>query len=405
MPTLDDTLKAFVELGEIGGAVALVARPGTPLRQLAVGWRDVSARQPMTTNTIFRIASLTKPVTAVAALCLADEGRFRLDDAITTVAREFEGPRVLPDPDGPLDVARPAARPITFRDLLTHRSGFTYGEFHAGPIAEAYASALGPTIDNVLTPDEWCARLATLPLVDEPGAYFHYGVSSDVLGFLIARMDGEPLGDVLRRRVFEPLGMRDTGFAVPPAALPRRAALTGFDDAGQLRTLETPPGGHALAERPAGMTFESGGQGLWSTANDYATFARMLAGGGAVDQVRLLRRETCALMTTNQLTAGQRAAARMFGQPLFAEGHGYGMGVAVVMEPDRADVLRCRGGVGTVGWPGAYGSWWQMDPNDGSVLVFLTHNMVELQQLARGIGFGAWRAITAFHAHASSVAG
>ena len=405
MPTLDDTLKAFVELGEIGGAVALVARPGTPLRQLAVGWRDVSARQPMTTNTIFRIASLTKPVTAVAALCLADEGRFRLDDAITTVAREFEGLRVLPDPDAALDRARPAARPITFRDLLTHRSGFTYGEFHAGPIAEAYASALGPTIDNVLTPDEWCARLATLPLVDEPGAHFHYGVSSDVLGFLIARMDGEPLGDVLRRRVFEPLGMRDTGFAVPPAALPRTAALTGFDDAGQLRTLETPPGGHALAERPAGMTFESGGQGLWSTANDYATFARMLAGGGAVDQVRLLRRETCALMTTNQLTAGQRAAAGMFGQPLFAEGHGYGMGVAVVMEPDRADVLRCRGGVGTVGWPGAYGSWWQMDPNDGSVLVFLTHNMVELQQLARGIGFGAWRAITAFHAHASSVAG
>ena len=106
MPTLDDTLKAFVELGEIGGAVALVARPGTPLRQLAVGWRDVSAPQPMTTNTIFRIASLTKPVTAVAALCLADEGRFRLDDAITTVAREFEGLRVLPDPDAALDRAR-----------------------------------------------------------------------------------------------------------------------------------------------------------------------------------------------------------------------------------------------------------------------------------------------------------
>ena len=358
----------------------------------------------MTTDTIFRIASLSKPVTAVAALCLFDEGRFRLDDAITTVAREFEGLRVLPDPDGPLDVARPAARPITFRDLLTHRSGFTYGEFHAGPIAEAYASALGPTIDNVLTPDEWCARLATLPLVDEPGAHFHYGVSSDVLGFLIARMEGASLGEVLRRRVFEPLGMRDTGFAVPPASLPRRAALTGFDDAGQLRTLETVPGGHALADRPGGMTFESGGQGLWSTASDYATFARMLACGGAVDQVRLLRRETCALMTANQLTADQRAAARMFGQPLFATGHGYGMGVAVVMDPERAEVLRCRGGVGTVGWPGAYGSWWQTDPTDGSVLVFLTHNMAELQQMARGIGLGAWSAIVAFHAHVSGAA-
>lgn len=173
--TIHDALRAFVDRGELGGAVALVARPGKPIQRVAVGWRDVTARLPISSDTIFRIASLTKPVTAVAALRLFDEGRFELDDPITRVAPEFADLRVLPDPDAALDRAVPAGRPITFRDLLTHRAGFTYGEFHTGPIAAAYASVLGPTIENALSPDEWMARLATLPLVDEPGAHFHYG--------------------------------------------------------------------------------------------------------------------------------------------------------------------------------------------------------------------------------------
>jgi len=150
------------------------------------------------------------------------------------------------------------------------------------------------------------------------------------------------------------------------------------------------------------MTFESGGQGLWSTVDDYLAFARIFLGGGAVDGVRVLRADTCAMMASNQLTSDQRRTARMFGMPLFASGHGYGMGVAVVMEPDQADPLRCRGAVGTVGWPGAYGGWWQADPTDNSVLVFLTHNMVELQQMASGIGLEAWSAIAKFHELASA---
>jgi CubicO group peptidase (beta-lactamase class C family) len=192
--------------------------------------------------------------------------------------------------------------------------------------------------------------------------------------------------------------MRDTHFVVPRDKRVRRAALTGFDGAGRLTTLGVAPGGHALAERPDSMTFESGGGGLWSTVDDYLAFARLFVGGGAVDGVRILRSDTCALMMSNQLTPSQRTEARMLGQALFAKGHGYGMGVAVVMEPDHADVLRCRGGVDTVGWPGAYGSWWQADPNDGSVLVFLSHNMVELSQLAQGVGLATWSAIATFHA-------
>lgn len=398
--TFEATLAGHVARGEMAGAVALVARPGQPVRCVVAGRRDVDRDLPMTRDTVFRIASLTKPVTTVAALTMLDEGRFALDDPITTVAPELSRLDVLPQPDAALDTAVPAARAITFRDLLTHRSGMTYGEFHRGPIGEAYATTLGPTIENPLTPDAWIARLATLPLIDQPGAAFHYGVSTDLLGFLVARIEGRSLGEVLRRRVFEPLGMHDTGFAVPADSRARRAALTGFDASGRLTTLDAVPGGHAFAERPATMTFESGGQGLWSTVDDYATFARLFIGGGAVDGVRVLSPASCALMTTNQLTPAQRAATRMFGQAIFAAGHGYGMGVAVVMEPERADPMRGRGGVGTVGWPGAYGGWWQADPTDGSVRVFLTHNMLELAQMAQGIGLATWSAIAAFQATA-----
>jgi CubicO group peptidase (beta-lactamase class C family) len=397
-PAVENTFHEFAARGDLAGFVGLVWRPGQPTRSIAIGRRDVARDLPVTHDTIFRIASLTKPVTTVAALTLLDEGRFGLDDPITGVAPELENLHVLEDPEGPLDRTVPAARAITFRDLLTHRSGLTYPEFHRGPIRAACSTTLGAQIDNVLSPDVWIARLATLPLIDQPGAMFHYGVSTDVLGFLIARIEGSTLGDVMRQRVLDPLGMHDTHFVVPNDTRDRRAALTGFDEAGRLTTLAVAPGGHALAERPDSMTFEAGGGGLWSTADDYLAFARLFVGGGAVDGVRILRSDTCALMMSNQLTPQQRSAARMFGRPLFAQGHGYGMGVAVVMEPDHADVLRCRGGVGTIGWPGAYGSWWQADPNDGSVLIFLSHNMLELSQLARGIGLATWSAIAAFHA-------
>jgi CubicO group peptidase (beta-lactamase class C family) len=333
-------------------------------------------------------------VTTVAALTLLDEGRFELDEPISVCAPEFARMRVLRDPEGPLDAVDDALRPITFRDLLTHRSGLTYGDFHRGPIDRAYKDALGSTIDNPLTPDEWIARIAELPLVDQPGAAFHYSHSTDLLGFLIARLEGASLGSVLARRVFEPLGMVDTGFVVPPGKRRRRAGLSGFDGEGRLTTLTAAPGGHALAERPAGMTYESGGQGLWSTLDDYLAFARMLIDAG---DAAPLRAETRALMASNQLTPEQRSTARMFGQRVFAAGHGYGMGVAVVMEPEKADPIRCRGGIGTIGWPGAYGGWWQADPNDASVLIFLAHNMLETHQLARGIGLGGWAAIADFH--------
>src|SRR4249920_1571978 len=394
---IEVAIRAYTDAGALAGAATLVWRNGRVVQTAAVGRRDLVTNLPVERDTIFRIASMTKPLTTVAALMLYDEGRFALDEPITRHAPELADLRVLRDPNGPLDQTDAAEPPITFGDLLTHRSGLTYGEFHRGPIARACAEALGGQIDNALGPDEWIARLATLPLIDQPGAGFHYGLSTDLLGFLVARLENASLGAVLERRIFGPLGMRDTGFVVPREKRTRRAGPCGFDAEGRSSALTTVPGGQAVAERPDDMTFESGGQGLWSTLDDYLRFARMFAGDGEVDSLRLLRPETLAIMTSNQLTPHQRATTRMLGRPVFAAGHGYGMGVAVVMEPDKADPLTCRGGVGTVGWAGAYGGWWQADPSDNSVLIFLTHNMVELQQMASGIGLDAWSAIAKFH--------
>ena len=391
--SIRNAILPHVESGQLAGAAALVWRDGE-VQTATVGCRDLASGRPIERDTIFRVASMTKPVTTAAALVLFDEGAFDLDEPVAHFAPGLGRMRVLRDAEGPLDQANTATRSITFRDLLTHRSGLTYGDFHRGPVRRAYADALGAQIDNPLTPDEWIARLATVPLIDQPGAGFHYGLSTDLLGFVVARIEGAPLSAVLSRRIFTPLAMRDTCFTVPIGTRDRRAGLCGFDDEGSLVALEATPGRHALAERPDGMTFESGGQGLWSTLDDYLAFARMLIGEGDAD---LLHPDTRVMMTSNQLTPEQRAAARMFGRPIFASGHGYGMGVAVVMEPKDADPLRCRGGIGTIGWPGAYGSWWQADPNDRSVLIFLSHNMLELDQMARGIGLDVWSAIARFH--------
>jgi CubicO group peptidase (beta-lactamase class C family) len=398
---LTAAIAGYVDRGELAGAAAAVWRDGETTT-VHSGWRDIEARLPVERDTLFRVASMSKPITSMAALMLYDEGRFALEDPIADWAPEFARMHVLRSPDGPLDDTIPAERPITFADLLTHRSGLTYGAVYSGPIAEAYRSALGRDIDSEVAPEDWITGLASLPLVAQPGAAFHYGHSTDLLGFLVARMEQASLGEVLEQRIFTPLGMKDTGFAVAPGKRSRRSAMHGFDDAGGLVKRDSAAGDAFLPERPEGMAFESGGQGLWSTVDDYLAFARIFVGGGAVEGIRLIQPATLKRMTANWLTDRQRAEAQMLGMPVFA-GHGFGLGLAVVLDPEKASVLRGRGGVGTVSWPGAYGGWWQADPTDGSVMVFLAHNMFELDQISRGVGLGVYSAITDFHALASSV--
>jgi len=386
-------LKEIIESGQLAGAATLVWKNGAA-QAACVGWRDIEGDLAVERDTMFRIASMTKPITSVSALMLMDEDRIALNDPIARYAPEFSQMRVLRSPDGPLDETDPAERLITFEDLLTHRAGLTYGDFHRGPISQAYRDALGGDIDSHVVPDDWIARLAQLPLIGQPGAMMSYGRATDLLGLLIARIEGEPLGAVLRRRIFDPLDMKDTSFLVPREKRDRRAAAYGFNDEGRL-IKRTTWSGVVVAERPEDMTYESGGAGLWSTVDDYLRFARLFLGDGSVDGARLLRPETLARMMTNQLTEAQRAHSGWLGRKPFAAGRGFGLGVSVVLATDQRDLMR-RGGVGTVSWPGAYGGWWQADPNDGSVLIFLAHNMVDLAQMAKGIGLGVWAAIEAF---------
>lgn len=397
-------VEAYVDADQLGGAVTLVWKNGRIAQCAPVGWRDREALDPMPRDAIFRIASMSKPVTSLAAMILMEDGAFALDDPITGIAPEFRGMRVLRDPSGPLDDTVPAEREITFRDLLTHRSGLTYHDFHPGPLAEAGFAALGGHLDNDLSPDAWIAALAALPLIDQPGAGFHYGHSTDLLGLLVARLDGAPLAEVLRRRIFRPLGMTDTGFVCPPEKHARRAQMYGFDGKGAIVPRPEGNGGAGAfrIDRTDEGGYVSGGQGLWSTVDDYLAFARLFVGGGEVDGVRLLKPETIAEMMADQLTPGQRATGEMLGMPAFAA-HGFGLGLAVVTDPQTASVVRCRGGAGTVGWPGAYGGWWQADPTDGSVMIFLTHNIFDLDQLAQGIGLAVYGAITEFHGLASTL--
>ena len=401
LPAAVEIAQRLIEQQQLAGVSTVIWRRGQLVHAAVAGVRDLDQGLPMERDTIFRIASMTKPITSVAALMLWEEGRFALDEPITRWAPEFSQMRVLRSPSGALDDAEPAVRPITFRDLLTHRAGFTYGDFWPGPIAAAYKEALGGDIDTPLSPERWSAALASLPLIAQPGTAFHYGHSTDLLGVLLSRIEGATLGDVIQSRICDPLGMRDTCFTVPAASRHRQAAACGFDASGRLVSRRNGPGGSFVHERPAHWTYESGGQGLWSTVDDYLAFARLFIGSGAVDGVRLLKPETVAMMTRDHLTAEQRRGATMFGMPLFGTGHGFGLGVAVVIDPVTAAATLCRGQIGTVGWPGGFGGWWQADPTDGSVYVLLTHCMVELSQLAEGIGVGAYAVRAAFHAAAA----
>lgn len=393
------SLSQFIDTGTLAGAATLVWQADKVIHAGGVGWRDIDRKLPVTRDTLFRIASMTKPITSTVALMLCEEGRFALDDPITRWAPEFAGIRVLRSPAGDLSQTEPAARPITFEDLLTHRSGLTYADFQSGPLVQAYKDALGGDIDSDLSPDAWIANLATLPLIDQPGAAFHYGHSTDLLGFLIARMEDAPLGEVLKRRIFDPLGMNDTGFTVPVEKQARCAAPHGFDEAGRLTVLRSAPGNSFLAERSAEMSYVSGGQGLWSTVDDYLTFARIFVNGGEVNGVQLLQPATLSRMVTNTLSAEQRVGAGALLNP----GHGFGLGVAMVLDPAQAGTMPCGGGVGAVGWPGAFGGWWRADPAKNTVMIFLTHNMLELEQLYAGIGMGVYEAIEWFQMEAAAL--
>ncbi len=298
-------LAAHVERGDVPGLAALVSR-GDDVYVETLGTFAFDHATPVARDTIFRIASLTKLATAVAATILVEDCRIRLDDAVDRWLPELANRRVLRSLDADVEDTVPARRPITLRDLLTYRMGF--GSVMAGPgtypiqkpIRELRIGGDGPMLPTDYPPrDEWLRRLGSLPLLAQPGEQWHYQVSGDVLGALVARVSGQSFGAFLRERIFEPLGMNDTGFQVPTDKLHRMPAIYRFDRAAKSLKHFEDPAHNAYAGEPP---LESGGGGLASTLDDWFAFHRMLLGGGRLGRARILSPATISLMTSDQLT-------------------------------------------------------------------------------------------------------
>lgn len=354
-----------VEAGLLSGAVTCVWHRGEVLQVNEIGHRDVGAGLPMQRDTIFRIASMTKPVTVAAAMALAEEGKLALSDPVTRWLPELADMRVLVSPTGPLDDTVAAQRPITVDDLMTHRSGLAYSFSVTGPIARAYA-AVSLRQDQ----DDWLAEVARLPLVHQPGERLTYSHATEVLGIIVSRIVGKSLHDVLTERIFEPLGMVDTGFFVSPGQRERAATMYRLDENAELRD-------DAMGPIPVREPrFCQGGASLVSTADDYLRFARLLLGGGTVDGVRVLSADSVAAMRVDRLTDDQRRHP-FLGMPFWV-GRGFGLNLSVVTDPGKSAQLFGPGGLGTFGWPGAYGTWWQADPANELILIYLIQNYPDL---------------------------
>jgi CubicO group peptidase (beta-lactamase class C family) len=351
---LQSLVQSFVDAGDAPGVVALVAR-GDDVDLVAAGFLDLEGTRPMTPDAIFRVASITKPITAAAVLLLVDEGRLALDDPIGRWLPELASPAVVRTPSSPVDDVVPAVRPITTRDLLTFRAGWGFPSDFSLPAVQPLFTDLrqGPPSDAVPPPDVWLAALARIPLLAQPGEAWLYNTCADVLGLLVERVAGTPFPSFLAERIFEPLGMVDTAFWVPAQKLDRFA--TYYRPA--------PDGSLQLADRPDGIwsrppAFASGAGGLVSTAQDWYRFGRMLLDGGRP----LLSGESVRLMTTDHLTAEQRAAST-----LFLEGQGWGFGGSVDVAPTQPWQVP-----GRYGWVGGTGTAAHVIPSMGTVTVLLT---------------------------------
>jgi CubicO group peptidase (beta-lactamase class C family) len=359
MSDLRSVLDEHVTRGPVPGAVALIAR-GDRVEVEAVGSADVAGTTPVARDSIFRVASITKPITAAAALVLVDDGRIALDDPVGEWLPELASPVVVRTPDSPVDDVVPAARPITVADLLDFRAGYGFGSDFTLPAVGLLFSELRqgpPQPQTVAPPEEWMATLSRIPLLHQPGEAWLYNTCSDILGVLIARVCGAPLPDVLSERLFEPLGMTDTAFVVPPAKLDRFTSYYRTSPAGEVELVDPPEG--QWSNPPA---FPSGAGGLVSTVDDWLSFGRMLLAEGTVGGRRLLSADLVRQMTTDRLTAQQRVASR-----LFLEGQGWGFGGSVDVEPIDAWNVP-----GRYGWVGGTGTAAHITPSTGTVTILLT---------------------------------
>jgi CubicO group peptidase (beta-lactamase class C family) len=355
---LEAVLETYVSDGAVPGAVAMVAR-GERVEVQAVGSIDVDGTAPMLRDSIFRIASITKPITAAAVMMLVEDARIALDEPVERWLPELASPTVVRTPASPVDDVVPAARPITVADLLSSRAGYGFPSDFSLPAVELLFTVQtdGREVQLRPHPDEWIAALSRIPLLYQPGEAWLYDTCSDLQGVLIARVSDQPLPEFFAERLFEPLGMIDTGFEVPAA---KRDRLTSYYRPASV-------GGLELADAPDGQwshlpAFPAGSGGLVATVDDWYRFARMILGDGAIDGRRLLSPESVHQMTSNHLTESQREIGA-----LFLEGQGWGFGASVDVEV--IDPWNVRG---RYGWVGGTGTTAHVIPSTGSVAILLT---------------------------------
>jgi CubicO group peptidase (beta-lactamase class C family) len=367
---MHDVMAGYVERGDVPGIVTLVSRRGE-VHSDAIGMQAIGGSDPMRRDTIFRISSMTKPITAAATMILVEECRLRLDEPVDRLLPELADRTVLKRLDGPLDDTVPAHRPITVRDLLTFRMGF--GQMMAPPDAYPILKAANeqqigmgpPSPATTPAPDEWIRRLGTLPLMHQPGEQWMYNTGSDVLGVLIARATGQPLETFFSERIFAPLGMKETGFSVPAAKSDRFATSYGTNFTTGASTVLDEAAGGQWSRPPA---FPSGAGGLVSTIDDYLAFGQMLLNKGKHGRERILSRPSVETMTTDQLRQEQRAESGVF----LGDNRGWGFGMSVIIRRDDLSATP-----GRFGWEGGLGTSWASDPTEEMVAILMTQRAMD----------------------------
>jgi CubicO group peptidase (beta-lactamase class C family) len=379
-------LRRHIDTGYAPGAVALIAQ-ADHAEVLAIGGQANEDAAPMRTDSIFRISSMTKPITAAAAMMLVEDGKLRLHEPIDKWLPELANRRVLKEIGAELDETVPAKRPITLEDLLTFRCGM--GVVLAQPdtypiqrrISELQLVGFGPPDPaSPIVPDEWLRRLGTLPLMAQPGEQWLYNTGSCVLGVLLARASGNSLPDLLRKRIFEPLGMKDSGFFVPGSKLNRLVSAYRLE-AGRVQRYDA-PSSSAWKAVPA---FPDGAAGLVSTADDYRAFSRLVLARGRAAGRHLLSEASIGAMTADHLTLAQRSG----GAPILGNGRGWGFGMSVVVQPAAAGLPP-----GAYGWNGGLGTTWLADPQSGRTAILLTQTMFT-SPAAPVVHQEVWRAVFA----------
>ncbi len=357
----------YIEPGKISGALTLVARQGRIAHLSTLGHMEMEAQRPLEEDAIFRIYSMTKPITSVATLMLYERGLFQLRDPVYKFLPEFRNQGVFQMGSYPQFLTERPTRPMTIKDLLMHTSGLTYGFMHRTPVDAAYRKAGLEGVNSTGNLQQTIEKIASLPLEFSPGDAWNYSMSTDVLGYLVQVVSGKPFDQFLHEEIFEPLGMQDTGFFVPPEKQPRLPACYERR-LNKKVVLQDDPATSPYLEPPQ---FLSGGGGLVSTAHDYLRFCEMLRRGGQLDETQILSRKTVELMTRNHLPEDMdltQMAQGTFSETPY-EGVGFGLGFSVNLGPARTGTV---GSAGEFAWGGAASTAFWIDPVEDLVVIFLT---------------------------------